>query len=77
MQHVVNEMSEARLRVFGYKSLDMETKLVRNNIVFSGLSESDSGDNCVQLLSDFLKKHIQYGPCSTSGNFPHRSPPRG
>lgn len=54
-QHAVNEVSEARLRVLEYKSLDIETKLLRNNLVISGLSEIAGDEDCLQTVTAFLE----------------------
>jgi len=44
-------------KTLAYKSIDMEARARRNNIIFRGISEN-RGDNCYQLVREFLSNHL-------------------
>jgi len=49
------------LKTLAYKSVDMEARSRRNNVIFRGLSEN-YGENCVQIITDFLQNHLDFDP---------------
>lgn len=59
----VNDQS-ARISQLEYRSLDLEARSRRNNIIFGGIPE-ESGENCADVIAEFLKEHLNIDPCPT------------
>ena len=53
------EVNEARLRLLEYKSLDIETRLLKNNLIFTGFPEANGAENCLELVHSLLADHLQ------------------
>ena len=51
-----------RITLLEYKSLDMEARSRRNNLLFGGFPE-EKGENCLDIISDFLKTHLDISQC--------------
>lgn len=49
------------LKTLTYKSIDMEARSRRNNLIIRGVSEN-YGENCAHLVFDFLKNHLDIDP---------------
>lgn len=47
----------ARLTLLEYKSIDMEARSRRNNLIFGGIQE-DKDENCHVTISNFLRDHL-------------------
>jgi hypothetical protein len=65
------DVTEARLRLLEYKSIDNETRMLRNNLIFSGHAEIVSADNCHGIICEFLKQNLNLDPksfCITKAN---------
>lgn len=53
---------EKRLKLLEYKSLDLESRSRRNNLIIGGISEG-VGEDCFLTVSDFLRDKLQVTPC--------------
>jgi hypothetical protein len=64
VQNVETKMSEHefRIKLLEYKSIDLEERSRRNNLIFGGIPESKD-ENCFQVISDFLQTNLQVEPC--------------
>lgn len=51
----------SRLMLLEYKSIDLEARSRRNNLIFGGLPE-DKNENCFVTISNFLKNHLCIDP---------------
>lgn len=51
----------SRLTLLEYKSIDLEARSRRNNLIFGGLPE-DKSENCFVTISNFLKDHLDIDP---------------
>ena len=49
------------MKALAYKSIDIEARSRRNNLIFRGLSEN-KGENCFMLIRDFLNNHLDIDP---------------
>jgi len=49
------------MKSLAYKSIDIEARSRRNNLIFRGFSEN-RGENCFQLIRDFLSNHLDMDP---------------
>ena len=72
------------LKTLAYKSIDQEARSRRNNLVFWGISEN-YGENCFQIIRDFIRQHLdldagkmylarahRLGPRKVGSRNPHR-----
>lgn len=52
-----------RLTLLEYKSVDLEARSRRNNLIFGGIAE-DRNENCIRTIQTFVKDHlnIEYSP---------------
>jgi len=63
MNKKINEVVSATnlqndfLRTLAYKSIDMEARSRRNNLIFRGFIEN-RGENCAQILFDFMRNRL-------------------
>lgn len=60
------------LKTLAYKSVDTEARSRRNNLIFRGLAEN-YGENCTQLILDFLKNHLDIDPHNVYISRAHRT----
>ena len=51
-----------RLRVLEYKSIDLEARSRRNNLLFNGIIESRD-ENCLSRIEQFLSEQLQIDNC--------------
>lgn len=63
------------LKTLAYKSVDMEARSRRNNLIFRGFSEN-FGENCIQIITDFLQNHLDFDPHHVYIARAHRLGPR-
>ena len=49
------------LKTVAYKSFDLEARARRNNLIFRGFAEN-YGENCLQILQDFLRNRLDIDP---------------
>ena len=56
IEAVVNSHDD-RLKLIEYKSIDMEARSRRNNLLFKGIPESRD-ENCRQIICDFLEQRL-------------------
>ncbi|KAH3751782.1 hypothetical protein DPMN_186352 [Dreissena polymorpha] len=54
----VHDVTEARLRLLEYKSLEIEARSLRNNLIFNGFPEFVGTDDCVQTIREFLTSKL-------------------
>ena len=60
-----------RVRLLEYKTIDLEARSRRNNILFFGISESRS-ENCKNVVADFLLAHLNTRITEADINRAHR-----
>ena len=53
---------DKRLKVLEYKSIDLESRSIRNNLIFNGIPESRD-ENCSTCIVHFLLQHLQIENC--------------
>ena len=53
---------DARLQLMENKSIDMEARSRRNNLIFRGHPENLMGDDCVMIIRDHLTKRLGMNP---------------
>ena len=53
---------DACLQLMEYKSIDMEARSRRNNLIFRGHSENLESDDCVMIIRDHLIKRLGMNP---------------
>lgn len=53
---------DLRMKLLEYKSIDIEARSRRNNLIFGGIPEQRD-ENCVSRIADFLRQHLQIDPC--------------
>lgn len=58
----IHDVTEARLRLLEYKSIDNETRALRSNLIFNGHAESNDSEDCVAVLKSFLQKQLELDP---------------
>ena len=51
-----------RLKLLEYKSIDLEARSRRNNLIFSGISELKD-ENCADRISEFLSYYLHINSC--------------
>ncbi|KAH3730682.1 hypothetical protein DPMN_143948 [Dreissena polymorpha] len=54
----INDVTEARLRLLEYKSLDIEARSLRNNLIFNGFPECVGTEECTQTILEFLTSKL-------------------
>ena len=57
-----NASHDTRLRLLEYKSIDMEARSRRHNLIFRGHSENVENDDCVQIIRNFLGRNLELNP---------------
>ncbi|XP_053389663.1 uncharacterized protein LOC128552647 [Mercenaria mercenaria] len=66
VQEVEIQLSDhdMRLLLLEYKSIDLEARSRRGNLIFGGISES-KGENCLETIANFLYDHLRINsePC--------------
>ena len=62
---------EDRIRLLEYRSIDIEARSRRNNLIFHGLAESRN-ENCTRLISNFIKDNFDMDVDATAINRIHR-----
>ena len=55
----VNDVTESRLRLLEYKSIEMEARQLRGNLLFTGIAESVATENCSDLVYDIINNNLQ------------------
>ena len=62
----IYDVTEARLRLLEYKSLDMETRMLKTNLVFNGIFEphytNDTDSEAISSLKTFLIEKLKLSP---------------
>ena len=65
IEHVNKRMTshERRLLLLEYKSIDMEARNRRNNLIFRGIAEANfaAEEDCASLVKDFIYDHLDLG----------------
>ena len=56
----IHDITETRLKLLEYKSIDMEARSIRNNLIFSGHHESKSGGNedPLRIIREFINNKL-------------------
>ena len=57
-----NASHDARLRLLEYKSIDMEARSRRHNLIFRGHPENVENDDCEQIIRNFLGRNLELNP---------------
>ena len=55
---VQNANTNRRMQYLEYKSIDMESRSRRNNLIFRGLPEVLNDENCIAIVKTFLKEQL-------------------
>ena len=53
---------DVRLKLLEYKSIDLEARSRRNNLIIGGIDEM-KGEDCHSIIARFLKDNLQIDPC--------------
>ena len=53
---------ERRIKLLEYKSVDLESRCRRNNLLISGIPE-ERDENCFHKISTFLREKLEIDPC--------------
>lgn len=63
LEHVCNVTNAQTefMRALAYKSIDLEARSRRNNLIFRGIVEN-KGENCFELVRDFMVNHLDIEP---------------
>ena len=56
------DVQNKRLTYLEYKSLDLEARSRRNNLLFVGIKESQN-ENCLSVISSFLRDYLDISQC--------------
>ena len=59
---VRSEAHDNRIRLVEYKSIDMEARSRRNNLIFRGRPETVENGNCVEIVRKFLIERLDLDP---------------
>lgn len=71
-QVITNSNAQNRLlNAITYKSIDMEARSRRSNLIFRGMMEHP-GENCYQLIRDFMQNRLNVDPRQVYINRAHR-----
>ena len=57
-----NASHDTRLRLLEYKSIDMEARSRRHNLIFRGHPENVENDDCEQIIRNFLGRNLELNP---------------
>ena len=57
-----NKAHDDRLKLVEYKSIDMEARSRRNNLIFRGHRENVENDNCTDIIRRHLAEHLNLNP---------------
>ena len=57
-----SQAHDNRIRLVEYKSIDMEARSRRNNLIFRGHPETVENDNCVEIVRKFLLERLDLDP---------------
>ncbi len=63
MEHTLNQVIQITnkqtdfIKTLAYQSIDAEARSRRNNLIFRGISEN-AGENCFQIIRDFLANNL-------------------
>ena len=55
-------VTDKRLKLLEYKSIDQEERSRRNNLIFSGHPEVPYNDDCEVIIRNFLQRHLDINP---------------
>ena len=55
-------VTDKRLKLLEYKSIDQETRSRRNNLIFRGHPEVRYNDDCEAIIRNFLQRHLDIDP---------------
>lgn len=55
---VTSEVMDSRLKLLEYKSLDVEARLLRGNLIFSGCPETQPSENCLAIIAEIIKTKL-------------------
>ena len=53
-----NDETNRRMKYLEYKSIDLESRSRRNNLVFRGLQEALNYENCEEIVTNFICEHL-------------------
>ena len=59
--HESTKHNSDRIDILAYRSIDLEARQRRNNLIFWGIPEVRS-ENCMTLVADFLAEHLELDP---------------
>ena len=73
MDQVVQAVNSSTdfIKTLAYKSIDIEARARRNNIIIRGIAEN-RGENCFQLIRDFISNHLDLDPTNMNITRAHR-----
>ncbi|KAH3738721.1 hypothetical protein DPMN_045362 [Dreissena polymorpha] len=62
----IHDITEARLKLLEYQSIDMEGRFLRTNLIFSGHPESKSGGNedPLRIIREFINNKLSMDSAS-------------
>ena len=55
-------VTDKRLKLLEYKSIDQEARSRRNNLIFRGHPEVRYNDDCEAIIHSFLQRHLDIDP---------------
>jgi hypothetical protein len=59
-----NKATINRVKVVEYKSIDLEARSRRNNLIFRGHPEVYLDENCEHIVADFIEEYLGLDPSS-------------
>jgi hypothetical protein len=66
------DSTKVRLKTFEYCSIDVEARSRRNNLIFRGIHEAQTSEDCYELTKAFLKDNLHIDPDSICIQRAHR-----
>ena len=70
--HSTNMVQNDRIKVIEYKTIDMEARNRRNNLVFRGHPENLEDDNCIGIIRRFISEKLGLSPINICIQRAHR-----
>ena len=56
------EAHDSRIKLLEYKSIDLEARSRRNNLIFRGHPENVENDDCVSIIRNLLDMNLNLDP---------------